>query len=483
MLDVELSIRDFDGQAVVALRGELDLAGTRGAASHLIAAVAACGPSVIVDLAGLDGIAYSGLSLLLRVRKWAQRSGGDLSLAAPRQPVRQVLEATGLIDVFSVYPSVEQAPSGAKPLRSRSPARPRRLRAGVVARSCGCRPACRSARHPIVRPPRSGGTCRPRQMSADTWTDCRSHHVPNCSRHRRVLSLRAEASMAAVRSGTSAAAESVPDPSGITDRIPAEDLAGMDDQALLAIVGSLPRSSERRAAACGVLVGRYQGLIRFCVRRYLRGPEPAEDLMQVAYIGLLKAIGNFDPAISGSLGAYAEPCISGELKRHLRDKRLQVRISRPVQELALAVRKTTWQLAQELGRTPSEADLARHLGVSRDKLRYARRAELAFQPASLDAPLTGQPEMSTLADILGQEDPRLEHMIGMHAVAAHWHELPRREQQILLMDFRGGMTQAQIGRRLRISQMHVSRLRARALGHLRSRLFNQEEYASLPRHE
>ena len=109
MFTVDLIIRDFDDQAVVALRGELSLADTPDVASHLIAAVAAFGPSVIVDLAGLDGISYTGLSVLLRVRRWARRSGGDLPLAAPKQPVRQILAATGLIGVFSVYPSVEEA--------------------------------------------------------------------------------------------------------------------------------------------------------------------------------------------------------------------------------------------------------------------------------------------------------------------------------------------------------------------------------------
>lgn len=258
----------------------------------------------------------------------------------------------------------------------------------------------------------------------------------------------------------------------------AEDLAELDDAALLSIVRPLPLASELRTAACAVLVARYQGLVWFCVRQYLNSPEPPEDLMQVGYIGLLKAIGNFNPAIRASLSTYAVPCISGELKRYLRDKRWQVRIARAPQELALEARKATWQLAQELGRTPAEADLARHLGVSEDELRGARRAELAFQPASLDAPLLGHPDLSTLADLLGQEDPRLEHMLGMHAVAAHWHELPQREQEILLMDFRGGMTQTEIGRQFGISQMHVSRLRARALGYLRSCLFDPEEHAS-----
>ena len=253
-----------------------------------------------------------------------------------------------------------------------------------------------------------------------------------------------------------------------------KDLAGLDDRELLDIVRLSPRASERRAAACELLVSRHQGLVRSCVRPYLRSPEPAQDLMQVGYVGLLKAIGNFDPAAGCSLATYARPCISGELKRHFRDKRWQVRVNRPVQELVLEVREATWRLAQELGRTPGETDIARHLGVSGDDLRQARRAELAFWPYSLDAPLAGQPSMILLEDVLGEEDPRMEHILGMQAVATHWDELPEREREILRMDFRGGMTQAQIGQRLCISQMHVSRLRAHALGYLRSRLLDLE---------
>jgi RNA polymerase sigma-B factor len=197
----------------------------------------------------------------------------------------------------------------------------------------------------------------------------------------------------------------------------------------------------------------------------------------VGYVGLLKAIGNFDPAICASLAAYARPCISGEIKRHFRDKRWQVHVKRSVQELMLHAREATWQLAQDLGRTPAESDMARHLGVSTGDLRTARQAELALQPSWLDAPLPGQSGTGTLADLLGRDDPRVEHMLGMHAVAAHWGELPLRERKILLMDFYGGMTQAEIGARLGISQMHVSRLRARALSHLRTRLLDLEEHA------
>jgi RNA polymerase sigma-B factor len=280
--------------------------------------------------------------------------------------------------------------------------------------------------------------------------------------------------MAAISPGTASAAEYAPGSVAPPDRTLKKELAGLDDQALLGLVRLSPPASERRAAACELLVTRHQGLVRSCVRPYLRSPEPAEDLMQVGYIGLLKAISNFDPAAGCSLATYARPCISGELKRHFRDKRWQVRVKRPVQELVLEVREATWRLAQELGRTPTETDIARHLGVSEDDLRQARRAELAFWPNSLDAPLAGQTSMIILADVLGEEDPRMEHMLGMQAVATHWGELPAREQEILRMDFRGGMTQVQIGQRLRMSQMQVSRLRSHALGYLRSRLLDLE---------
>jgi anti-sigma B factor antagonist len=114
MFSVDLSVGDFGGHGVVALCGELDLFDTSDVASHLIAAVAAYGPSVILDLAGLKFIDSCGLGVLVRVLRWTRESGGDLSLAAPQRQVRQVLRITGLIDVFSVYPSVKKAVSGAK---------------------------------------------------------------------------------------------------------------------------------------------------------------------------------------------------------------------------------------------------------------------------------------------------------------------------------------------------------------------------------
>ena len=279
--------------------------------------------------------------------------------------------------------------------------------------------------------------------------------------------------MAAHSSAPVLAADPIPVPLAAPGWIVKEELAGLDDQALLGLVQSLPQASQRRAAACELLVTRYQGLVWSCVRPYRGSPVPIQDLMQVGYLGLLKAISHFDPAAGVRLAAYARPCISGELKRYFRDKRWAIRVERPVQELVLQVRDATGPLTQQLGRTPADSDLARHLGVSQDQLQRARQAQLAFQPFSLDMPLAGQPTI-TLADALGEEDPRLEHMLGMRAVATHWRELPARERQILLMDFNDGMTQAQIGQQLCISQMHVSRLRTHALGYLRARLFGPE---------
>jgi RNA polymerase sigma-B factor len=275
--------------------------------------------------------------------------------------------------------------------------------------------------------------------------------------------------MAAAGSSPVSAPECVPAPPAPAGRAP-ESLAGLEDRELLAILRSLPRASERRGAACELLVSRHRHLVRSCVQRYQRSPEPTEDLMQVGYIGLLKAINNFNPAFGGTLAAYAQPCITGEIKRHFRDKRWQIHVKRSVQELILEAREAAGQLTQDLGRVPTESDLARHLGVSGADLQEAQRAEMAFQPSSLDAPVAGEPGTASLADLVGEEDPGMEHMLGIQSVAAHWRELPSREQQILLMRFFGDMTQLQIGQKLGISQMQVSRRLAHALGYLRPRL-------------
>ena len=258
------------------------------------------------------------------------------------------------------------------------------------------------------------------------------------------------------------------------------ELKELSDNALLAKIRALPRDDEMRAAVCEILVERYQKLVRSCVRQYRGSPEPTEDLMQVGYVGLLKAINNYDPDVGDSLSAYAQPCVSGEIKRHFRDKRWQIHVRRSAQELLLELRKATEELTQQLGRPPTEDELAERLGVSADAMQEARQADLVFSTYSLDAPLSDRDDPALLADMLGDDDPAMAHTIDMESVNAHWEELPEREQRILVMRFYGNLTQTEIGDRLGISQMHVSRLLARALGHLKSRLLEPGDADNLP---
>jgi RNA polymerase sigma-B factor len=254
-----------------------------------------------------------------------------------------------------------------------------------------------------------------------------------------------------------------------------EELNALDDHELLRMVRTLPRGSDLRSCACETLIGRYQKLVRSCVRQYRGGPESAEELMQVGYVGLLKAINNFNPDIGGSLSAYAQPCVSGEIKRHFRDKRWQVHVRRAAQELLLEVRKATEDLTHRLGHAPTDLELAAHLGVGPEDLHEARRADMVFHIYSLDAPVFDRQDPVQLADLLGADDQDVEQTVDLEAINAHWRELPVREQRILVMRFYGNLTQAEIGERLGISQMHVSRLLARALGYLRDRLLGHGE--------
>jgi RNA polymerase sigma-B factor len=147
-----------------------------------------------------------------------------------------------------------------------------------------------------------------------------------------------------------------------------------------------------------------------------------------------------------------------------------VHVRRAAQELLLEMRAGTEVLTQRLGREPSDAELGEYLGASESELLEARRADVVFHVYSLDAPLSEREDSSELADVLGVEDPDVQHTVDMEAVTSHWGELPTREQRILLLRFYGNLTQAEIGQRLGISQMHVSRLLARSLGHLRDQL-------------
>lgn len=248
------------------------------------------------------------------------------------------------------------------------------------------------------------------------------------------------------------------------------EFTGPSDGELIAAFQTLPDSDPARAAAADELVRRYEALVWANVRRYRDSPESSEDLMQVGYMGLMKAINNFDPQIGDSLGAYAQPSVSGELKRHFRDKRWHIRVSRVAQELRLSLRKATAELTQQLGREPKKSELAEYLDVTEAAIAETELASQAFQADYLDAPFTQGEEFGSLADVVGGEDPRLDLVLDMDSVWAHLDDLPEREQQLLLMRFYGNMTQREIGIELGISQMHVSRLLSHALAFLREHL-------------
>jgi RNA polymerase sigma-B factor len=254
---------------------------------------------------------------------------------------------------------------------------------------------------------------------------------------------------------------------------PYAELQAQPDNELLARLRELPRDNAEHEAVCGILVTRYAGLVQSCVRPYRNSPEPAEDLLQVGYLGLLKAINNFNPDYGDNLAAYATPTISGEIKRHFRDRRWQMRVSRQAQELLLEMRTAEEDLTQQLGRTPDDRELAAHLGVPEDDVAEARQAHLAFATFSLDAPLSDGDDPGVLADLLGEDDPAMSHAIDIDAVHAHLDDLPEREQRILMLRFYGNLTQDQIAHRLGISQMHVSRLLTHALTYLRTQITHQ----------
>lgn len=249
---------------------------------------------------------------------------------------------------------------------------------------------------------------------------------------------------------------------------------GASDEELIRLVQSLPHGSERRDRACEVLLARYGHLVRTAVARHRASPDLAEDLTQVGYLGLIKAITNFDPAMGSGLAAYAQPCVNGEIKRHFRDKRWQLRVTRPAQELRLELRRATDDLSQELAHTPTDTELARHLQISQDEVATARLAARAFTASSLDAPVSGDDGAASIGELIGDDDPGLEHTLNMEALRKHWEELPGPDQQLLLMRFYGNMTQSEIGERLGVSQMQVSRLLRRALSYLRDRLTGPE---------
>ncbi len=225
-------------------------------------------------------------------------------------------------------------------------------------------------------------------------------------------------------------------------------------------------AEDRNPALREQLVEGHLGLAEYLARRFSNRGEPLDDLVQVASLGLLKAVDRFQPSRGVEFSTYATHTIVGELKRHFRDKGWAVRAPRRMQELYLRLGKVVSSLSQQLGRSPTIAELAAEAQVSEEEVLEALEAGQAYRFSSLDAP-AGE-EGDTFSSQLGQEDPQLldaEHRAALSPLIA---SLPPREQTILHLRFFEGMTQSEIAERLGISQMHVSRLLARSLGQLRA---------------
>jgi len=216
------------------------------------------------------------------------------------------------------------------------------------------------------------------------------------------------------------------------------------------------------------LVEAHLGLAEYLARRFSHRGEPVDDLVQVSSMALLKAVDRFDPGRGVEFSTYATHTIAGELKRHFRDKGWAVRAPRRMQELYLTLGDSIGRLSQELGRSPTIAELATETRVSEEEVLEALEAGQAYRLASLDAPAPGEDEGETLASHLGDEDPRMSAAEERATLSPLIQALPPRQQLILHLRFFEGLTQLEIAGRLGISQMHVSRLLARSLAELRT---------------
>ncbi|MGH9106892.1 MAG: SigB/SigF/SigG family RNA polymerase sigma factor [Acidimicrobiales bacterium] len=215
------------------------------------------------------------------------------------------------------------------------------------------------------------------------------------------------------------------------------------------------------------LVAAHLGLAEYLARRFANRGEALDDLVQVASLGLIKAVDRFDPERGVEFSTYATHTIVGELKRHFRDKGWAIRAPRRMQELYLRLGKVVATLGQELGRSPTIPELAAEVKVSEEEVLEALEAGQAYRSASLDAP-TGNEEGETLATRIGEDDPSLEGAESRATLSPLLAQLPPRERLILHLRFFQGLTQSEIATSLGISQMHVSRLLARSLAQLRS---------------
>jgi RNA polymerase sigma-B factor len=223
------------------------------------------------------------------------------------------------------------------------------------------------------------------------------------------------------------------------------------------------------AAAREALVQRYMPLARSLARRYGRSSEPFEDLLQVASLGLLKALDRYDASRGHQFASFAVPTILGEMRRYFRDSGWAVHVPRAAQELALKVRDAQERLANEHGRPPTVNRLAEYLELDTEEVIGALQVVEAYATLSLDAPRQGgDDEVVAYGTTFGEDDARYELVELDATLTAVLKHLQPRERQILHLRFVEDLTQTEIAERVGISQMQVSRMLRRSLERLRT---------------
>jgi len=217
------------------------------------------------------------------------------------------------------------------------------------------------------------------------------------------------------------------------------------------------------------LVDAYHDFVYFLARKFQNRGEPLDDIVQVGYLGLIKAIERFDPDLGFEFTTFATLTVAGEIKRHFRDKGTAIRFPRRLQELHQSVVRVNEEMKNQLGREPTVSELAERLGVRPEDVTEAIEMGPAYMPLSLDQPIgsaDGQ-ESRVIAEQIGTVDPELDRVEMRDLLDRAMVHLTPRERSIMAMRFYEQMSQSEIARRLGISQMHVSRLQRAALEQLR----------------
>ncbi|WP_327085618.1 SigB/SigF/SigG family RNA polymerase sigma factor [Nonomuraea sp. NBC_01738] len=218
------------------------------------------------------------------------------------------------------------------------------------------------------------------------------------------------------------------------------------------------------------IVEMHRPLAMEIARRYRYRGEPAEDLQQAAYVGLMKAVNGFDPTLGHAFRGYAVVTMTGEVKRHFRDRTWAIRVPRLYQERRSELNRLVADLSQDLGRSPTIAELAAKMAISEEEVLLTLDASAAYSTLSLDAPLGSDDDAASLGDVIPEADDSLGTLVDSQAVRPLIDALPHREKNILLLRFFGNQTQAEIAAEFGISQMHVSRILRKVLDGLRSEL-------------